>query len=326
MLNASGTLWVAMIFSLGLAGGTLAAAGDDLVRLDGGTFMMGAEDQYTEEGTIREVTVSPFWIGRTEVTNAQFRDFVEATGYVTLAESGLSEEDYPDMPADLRQPGSMVFSMPVEVDGTTDVTQWWSFVPGATWRQPAGPGSSIDGLDNHPVVQVAVEDAEAYAAWREARLPTEAEWEFAARGGLAGATFAWGEVYKPDGTWMANNWQGMFPTGDLGLDGHLGTAPVGSFEANGYGLSDMIGNVWEYASDWWVPGHPEIAQVDPKGPPVELAARFSHPAVGARKVVKGGSWLCAPNFCARYRPSARQPQDRGLGTNHIGFRIARDAD
>ncbi len=295
-----------------------------MVRLDGGTFRMGSEAHYREEGPTRSVSVGAFWIDRTEVTNAAFRAFVEATGYVTVAERGLDAATYPHLPEELRQPGSMVFAMPTHVAGQADVTQWWSFVPGANWRQPTGPGSSIDGRDDHPVVQVAAADAEAFAAWRGGRLPTEAEWEFAARGGLDGAEYVWGSTYRPDGTWLANTWQGAFPTGDDGADGFVGTAPVGSFATNGYGLHDMAGNVWEYVGDWWLPGHPQLAQLDPIGPSPELAARFADPAVGPRRVVKGGSWLCAPNFCARYRPAARQPQDLDLGTNHIGFRVARD--
>jgi len=296
------------------------------VAIPGGTFAMGSSGHYREETVVREVTVSGFRLSRTEVTNARFRAFVEATGYVTAAERGLDAEDYPGLPAALRRPGSMVFAMPEGVTDRSDVTQWWSFVPGASWRRPTGPGSSIAGLDDHPVVQVAAEDARAYAAWRGGRLPTEAEWEYAARGGLEGEPYAWGAVYRPDGTWMANTWQGAFPTGDDGADGFTGTAPVASFAANGYGLHDMAGNVWEYVADWWVPGHPTVADVDPTGPPAGVAAKFSHPAVGARHVVKGGSWLCAPDFCARYRPAARQPQDAGLGSNHIGFRIVLDGE
>ena len=302
----------------GLPGGEGPTAG--MVEVAGGTFTMGSADQRPEERTPHRVTVSDFWIDRHEVTNAQFARFVEATGYVTVAERGLDPAEHPGIPPELLVPGSMVFSQPEQVAGLDDAMQWWRYVPEANWRQPTGPGSSIEGLDNHPVVQIAFEDAQAYAEWASLRLPTEAEWEYAARGGLDGATYVWGDTYDPVDGWKANTWQGAFPLENQKLDDYWGTAPVGCFAPNGYGLYDMAGNVWEYTSDWWVPGLPEVAQTDPQGPPVELAARFSHPAVGPQRVVKGGSWLCAPNYCARYRPAGRQPQDMGLGTNHIGFR------
>jgi formylglycine-generating enzyme required for sulfatase activity len=293
------------------------------VRIDGGTFRMGSETHYREEGRVRQVTVGPFTIGRTEVTNAEFAEFVAATGYLTTAERALDPQAHPGMPEELLQPGSMVFAQPAEAVALGDPTAWWRFVPGANWRHPTGAASSIDGLDNHPVVQVSPEDAAAYAAWAGGRLPTEAEWEFAARGG---SEATWDEPYNPAEGWKANTWQGAFPSRDLAEDGHHGTAPVASFPANGYGLHDMTGNVWEHVSDWWVPGHPEAEETDPVGPPEQLAARFSHPQIGPMRVVKGGSWLCAPSYCMRYRPSARQSAELGLGSNHIGFRLARDAE
>lgn len=299
------------------------AAAGDFVELDGGRFAMGSDVHYREEAPVRTVEVSPFAIARTEVTNAEFRAFVDATGYVTTAERDLDPAAHPDWPADLLAAGSMVFAPPADPAALADATAWWRYVPGANWRRPTGPGSTIAGLDDHPVVQVSPEDAEAYAAWAGGRLPSEAEWEFAARGGHDGA--GWGEPYDPVAGWRANTWQGVFPATDDAADGHHGTAPVAGFAPNGYGLHDMRGNVWEIVADWWVPGHPEVAQLDPTGPSAALAARFSPPEIGPRRVVKGGSWLCAPTFCARYRPSARQPHELGLGSNHIGFRIARDA-
>jgi formylglycine-generating enzyme required for sulfatase activity len=213
-----------------------------------------------------------------------------------------------------------VFTPPDGLLNLVNVAQWWRYVPGADWRHPEGPGSSIEGRQNHPVVDVAYEDALAYARWLGRELPTEAQWEFAARGGLNGATYSWGDAYyDPIVGWRANSWQGLFPLEDEADDGYHGTAPVGCFAPNGYGLFDMAGNVWEYARDWYVPGHPAGAATDPQGPDMMLAARYAGSA-GPSVVIKGGSYLCAPNFCARYRPAARQPQELGLGASHLGFR------
>lgn len=298
----------------------------EFVDLAGGTFMMGDTRHYREETSVHKVTVSPFAISKTEITNAQFAAFVKETGYITSVERPLDPAKYPGIPDELLKAGSMVFAQPAGAVDMGDLRNWWTYVAGADWRHPAGPQSSIDGLENHPVVQVSIEDARAYAKWAGGRLLTEAEWEFAARGGLEGKDYAWGDTYNPLEGWKANSWQGTFPQTDLKSDGYHGTAPVASFAANGYGLFDMAGNVWEHVSDWWVPGHPETDQIDPDGPPMIMAARFANPTVGPMTVVKGGSWLCAPNFCLRYRPAARQPSESKIGSNHIGFRIARDVN
>jgi formylglycine-generating enzyme required for sulfatase activity len=295
------------------------ASGEDapagMAWVPGGSFVMGSDNAYPEERPRRHATVSGFWIDRTEVTNAQFAAFVAATGYKTVAERGLNAKDYPDLPPEALVPGSMVFFEPAKNAQVRNM-DWWRYVPGADWRHPAGPGSSIEGRDNHPVVHIAYADALAYAQWLGRSLPTEAEWEFAARGGLNGKDFAWGDEQTPEGAWMANSWQGFFPFEDDKADGYHGTAPVGCFQANGYGLYDMIGNVWEWATDWYRPGHHFAhGATDPQGPTDASAT-----AGGQVRVIKGGSWLCSANFCARYRPAARQPQEADLGASHIGFR------
>jgi formylglycine-generating enzyme required for sulfatase activity len=297
----------------GVPTGNGATAG--MIWIDGGSFTIGDNRTYPEERPTEQVRVSGFWIDRHEVTNAQFRRFVEATGYVTMAERGLDPTEHPGLPAELAVPSSMMFAKPERVRGGTDITQWWRYLPGADWRHPEGPGSSSEGRGNHPVVHVAYEDATAYARWLGHDLPTEAEWEFAARGGLDGAIYTWGDSYDPVEGWRANTWQGSFPVRDDAADGYSGAAPVGCFPPNGYGLLDMAGNVWEYTRDRFVAGHSSRRAADPIGPD----ARPSGPA-GPSVVVKGGSWLCSPDFCLRYRPAARQPQELSLGSNHIGFR------
>ncbi|MEQ9348481.1 MAG: formylglycine-generating enzyme family protein [Thalassospira sp.] len=297
---------------------------DQFVRLDGGTFLMGSDRHYKEERTAHQVTVEPFEIQKTEVTNAEFAKFVAETNYLTTAENDLDPKDYPGVDPYLLKAGSMVFAQPPDPVDSLDFRKWWRYVAGANWQHPLGPDSTIDGLDNHPVVQISPEDAAAYAKWAGGRLPTEAEWEFAARGGLEDADYTWGKDYDPSQGWKANTWQGAFPNTDTKDDGYHGTAPAGSFSPNNYGLFDMAGNVWEHVSDWWVPFHTAGAKTNPQGPDMTMAARFANPAFGPMHVVKGGSWLCAPSYCLRYRPAARQQAETSLSTNHIGFRIVKD--
>ena len=293
---------------------------------------MGSEDFYPEERPVHEVEVAGFWMDRHQVTNAEFRKFVKETGYVTLAERPLDPADYPNADPDLLVPGSLVFqktSGPVDLN---DYRNWWAYVPSAHWRRPGGPGTTFHGKGNHPVVHIAWEDAKAYARWVGKELPTEAEWEFAARGGLEGATFTWGDEHFPDGKAMANSWQGEFPWQNLQVDGFEGTSPVGSFPPNGYGLHDMAGNVWEWTSDWYTKRHPDQAEhacCVPTNPRISSPEQSYNPGQPGehipRRVIKGGSHLCAPNYCLRYRPAARQPQMIDTSMSHLGFRcVVRD--
>ena len=297
-----------------------------MVWIPGGEFLMGSDDFYPEEKPTRKATVDGFWMDAHTVTATEFRRFVRATKYVTVAERPLDPHDYPDADPDLLVPGSAVFQPtkgPVDLD---DSGNWWAYVPGAYWKRPAGLGSTINGRDHHPVVHIAYEDAEAYAAWVDKELPTESEWEFAARGGLDGATFAWGDEHFPGGKPMANTWQGEFPWQNLKLDGFIGTAPVGSFPPNGYGLYDITGNVWEWTTDPYdATPHHDTAQhacCAPSDPHIaEPTASSAEPGSHIpRKVIKGGSHLCAPNYCLRYRPAARQMQMIESSTSHLGFR------
>jgi formylglycine-generating enzyme required for sulfatase activity len=298
-----------------------------MLWIPGGTFRMGSEDWYPEERPVHTVTVDGFWVDEHQVTVAEFRRFVKATGYVTLAERPLDPAHYPDADPELLVPGALVFQKargPLALD---DYRNWWAYVPGARWNEPEGPGSTIVGRDRHPVTQVAYEDAEAYASWAGKELPTEAEWEYAARGGLDGATYTWGEEFAPKGRMMANTWQGEFPWQNLLLDRFEGTAPVRSFPPNGYGLYDMAGNVWEWTADFFTSHHPEDvghACCAPRNPRVTSAdASLDGGRPGAtipRRVMKGGSHLCAPNYCHRYRPAARQAEHVDTSTGHIGFR------
>jgi sulfatase modifying factor 1 len=299
----------------------------NMVWVPGGEFLMGSEDFYAEERPVRRVAVEGFWMDESPVSAAEFRRFVRETRYITVAERPLDPADYPDADPDLLVPGSLVFRMtagPVDLD---EVRNWWRYAPGAYWKRPHGPGSTINGRDRHPVVHVAYEDAQAYAAWAGKELPTEAEWEFAARGGLEGAVFAWGDEHFPHGKAMANSWQGEFPWQNLKLDGFEGTSPVGSFPPNGYGLHDMTGNVWEWTCDFFTPGRLDQTEnpcCGPRSPhvaaPEESPVHGQHPEYIPRRVIKGGSHLCAPNYCLRYRPAARQGEAVDTSTSHIGFR------
>jgi formylglycine-generating enzyme len=300
---------------------------DEMLVIPGGTFRMGSDRHYPEEAPVHRVTVDGFWMDRTPVTNRRFRDFVEATGYVTLAEIAPDPKDYPGALPHMLKAGSLVFDPPDRPVDLRNFANWWSFEFGANWRRPYGKGSSIRGLDDHPVVHISYFDAEAFAAWAGKQLPTEAEWEYAARGGLDQAEFAWGDAFTPGGRHMANTWQGEFPRENLAGDGYARTSPVDTFPPNGFGLSDMIGNVWEWTSDWYSTGHtgdaPKACCI-PENPRGGIEGESYDPCQPEiripRKVVKGGSHLCAPNYCRRYRPAARHPQPIDTSMSHVGFR------
>ena len=294
--------------------------------IPGGTFQMGSDNHYPEERPVRRVSVDGFWMDRTPVTNEDFARFVAETGHVTFAEIPPNPADYPGAQKDMLKAGGLVFVKPLNPVDLRDFRNWWKFLFGADWRHPRGPNSSIKGREQHPVVQIAYSDAEAYAKWAGKALPTEAEWEFAARGGLDGAEYAWGHELEIEGKLMANFWQGEFPWQNLKHDGFEGTSPVESFPPNGYGLVDVTGNVWEWTTDWYsaqedvapkaccAPRNPrganESDSYDPRQPEIRIP----------RKVIKGGSHLCAPNYCRRYRPAARFPEPIDTSTCHLGFR------
>ena len=291
----------------------------NMAWVPGGAFLMGSEDFYPEERPVRKAEVGGFWIDEHPVTVAEFRRFARATGYVTVAERPPDPAQYPEADPALLRPGSLVFfqaSGPVDLN---DVSAWWRYVPGADWRHPRGPGSTLDGLDRHPVTHVAAADADAYAAWAGKELPTEAEWEFAARGGLDGAVFTWGDEVMPKGRPMANTWHGQFPWHSTKPPGKRGTSAVKSFPPNGYGLYDMAGNVWEWTSDYFAAGSARSARHAGHAccAPGEPGAHIP------RRVIKGGSHLCAPNYCLRYRPAARQGEAVDTSTGHLGFRCVR---
>ena len=299
----------------------------DMVFIPGGTFRMGSDKHYPEEAPVHSVTIGAFWIDRTPVTNRQFHKFVNATHYVTFAEIPPDPKDYPGALPHMLKAGSLVFNPPNHPVDTRDWSQWWQFKFGANWRRPYGPGSSISGREDHPVVHISYRDAEAYAKWVNKDLPTEAEFEFASRGGLDGAEYAWGDELTPGNRHMANVWQGIFPCENLALDGYMHTSPVSAFPPNGYGVYDMIGNVWEWTSDWFSPKHeanmPKACCIpqNPRGGPEEASYDTCLPNIRIpRKVLKGGSHLCAPNYCRRYRPAARHAEPIDTSTSHVGFR------
>lgn len=301
-----------------------------MVEIPGGTFLMGSSDFYPEEQPPRQVEVGGFAIDRGPVTVGQFEEFANEIGYITVAERPLNPTEYPDADPELLLPGSIVFHPtpgPVPLD---DSNRWWAYVPGADWRHPWGPESDNSDRAGHPVTHVAFEDAQAYAEWAGGELPAEAEWEYAARGGLEGSAFAWGDEPAPDGELMANFWQGDFPWRNTGARGWRGTSPVGLFAANGYGLNDVTGNVWEWTTDFFsVRGagaaepspSPCCAPRNPRVDSPEDSYDVGNPGAHLpRRVIKGGSHLCAPSYCLRYRPAARQPEAIDTSTSHIGFR------
>ncbi|WP_170849717.1 formylglycine-generating enzyme family protein [Tardiphaga sp. OK245] len=300
---------------------------DGMMWIPGGTFRMGSDHHYPEEAPSHRVTVDGFWIDKTPVTNRQFKQFMKATGYVTLAEIPPDPKDYPGALPHMLYAGSLVFTPPREPIDLRNWAEWWSFVKGADWRHPYGPKTNINVHDNHPVVHVSYSDALAYAKWVGKELPTEAEWEFAARGGRDSAEFAWGDEFTPGGAHMANTWQGEFPRQNLGQDGFERTSPVTAFPPNGYGIHDMIGNVWEWTSDWYSPKHetdaPKACCIpeNPRGGREDQSYDACQPNIRIpRKVLKGGSHLCAPNYCRRYRPAARHAEPVDTSTSHVGFR------
>jgi sulfatase modifying factor 1 len=305
----------------------------ELIELPGGEFRMGSAAFYPEETPVHTATVSAFAVERHPVTNAQYARFVEETGYVTVAERPLDPALYPGVDAADLVPGALIFrptSGPVDL---RDWRQWWDWEPDASWRRPFGPASTIDDRLDHPVVQISYVDAAAYAQWAGRRLPTEAEWEYAAQGG-ASTTYAWGEAVAPHGDLMANTWQGRFPYRNDGALGWVGTSPVGVFPANGFGLLDMIGNVWEWTSTGYTMHHRRAGAERP-GDEARRGAERPEPAKGCctpsrepdpsvNQTLKGGSHLCAPEYCHRYRPAARSSQSQDSATTHIGFRCVAD--
>jgi formylglycine-generating enzyme len=305
-----------------------------MIAIPGGTFRMGSDKHYPEEAPVHRVTVDPFFIDLTPVTNRQFKEFVKATGHVTSAEIPPDPKDYPGALPHMIYAGSLVFAPPSSQVDLRHWGKWWTFLRGANWRHPYGPKSNINSLDNHPVVHVSFADALAYARWAGKELPTEAEWEFAARGGLDGAEYAWGNEFTPGGKHQANTWQGEFPRQNMNDDGFERTSPVAAFAPNGFGVHDMIGNVWEWTTDWYTEKHTPDApkacciQENPRGGAESASYDPCQPNVKIpRKVIKGGSHLCAPNYCRRYRPAARHAEPIDTSASHVGFRcVARNSE
>lgn len=298
----------------------------NMIWIKGGVFAMGSNDHYPEEAPVHQVEVDGFWIDQYQVTNAEYRRFVRDTGYVTVAELAPRAEDYPGALPEMLVAGSIVFSPPEGRVPLGDHYRWWAWMPGATWKTPEGPGSNLHGRDRHPVVHVAWDDVAAYARWADKEIPTEAEWEYAGRGGLDGAEFGWGDELTPNGKHLANFWQGEFPWQNLELDGYARTAPVGSFPPNGFGLFDMIGNAWEWTADFYKAGFSTAAPCcggalrNPLNSDQPGSVDPEDPAAIPRRVLKGGSFACAENYCRRYRPAARMHHPVDTGTNHISFR------
>jgi formylglycine-generating enzyme required for sulfatase activity len=297
-------------------------APEGMVWIPGGQFWMGTDDRATNDaGPVHLVTLDGFWMDRTEVTNRQFEAFVQATGYTTVAERKPDPKDFPGADPALLVPGSLVFSPPATGEVSLDQPlSWWRYAPGADWRHPEGPDSNINGRDDHPVVHVCFDDAEAFAKWAGKRLPTEAEWEYAARGGLDRKRYVWGDEQTPGGAWPVNNWQGKFPVENRVADGFRTTAPVATFPPNGFGLHDMAGNVWEWCADWYRPNYTYNSAGpthDPHGP----ASSFDPNEPGVpKRVQRGGSFLCSDNYCTRYLPGTRGKGATDSGASHVGFR------
>lgn len=321
-----------------MAGAASPKAPEGMVWVPSGEFLMGGAEAghgscempmaSNDASPIHRVWVDGFWMDATTVTNAQFEQFVRETSYVTVAERAPTKEEFPDAPPENLVAGSVVFAPTDHEVPLNNHFQWWTYVRSANWRHPEGPGTDLNGKENYPVVQIAYPDAEAYAKWAGKRLPTEAEFEFAARGGLSGKTYAWGDEFRPRGKWMANTWQGKFPVKDAGEDGYVGLAPVKSFPANGYGLYDMAGNVWQWCSDWYRPDYYQrlvatgAVAINPKGPD----SPFDPAEPGEKKRVhRGGSFLCNEEYCSRYMVGTRGKGEVNTGTNHLGFRCVKDA-
>jgi formylglycine-generating enzyme required for sulfatase activity len=322
--RAGRALVLTVLLAVSGCGGPSEPAPAGMVWIPPGKFWMGSDDGlFPDAQPVHQVELDGFWMDKTEVTNAQFACFVEATGYVTVAERQPNPKDYPDAPKEKLVPGSIVFTAPKEKLPLDAPLAWWKYQPGACWRHPEGPGSSIEGRENHPVVHVCWDDAVAYANWAGKRLPTEAEWEYAARGGLDRKRYVWGDELKPDGKWQANIWQGHFPNENTAEDGFRGTAPVGSFPPNGFGLYDMAGNVWEWCADWYRPDY--YAESPGRNPPGPGSSHDPMEPGVPKRVQRGGSFMCSDMYCVRYLPAGRGKGAVDSGAPHVGFRCVKSA-